>query len=52
MSPTTLFGLLQGIPLIIAGVVLILKGQQEAGTALIVAGLGAIGLGKKAEDAK
>ena len=52
MSPTTLFGLIGGIALIVSAVAQVLGGHPLDTNiiALITAGLGMIGLGKKAQD--
>ncbi len=54
MSPTTLFGLIGGIGLIVGAIGQLLSGHpfDTSIIGLITAGLGMIGLGKKAEDAK
>lgn len=51
MSQTTLYGLIAGVALVLAGAALIWKGEQMTGGLLIAAGLAALGLGKTASDA-
>lgn len=48
MSATTLFGLIGGIALAVAGVMALLGGNMDQGLAWIAAGLAMAGLGKKA----